>query len=101
MQVTISGLSAKDRGQLERAGVEDLGATITEDDSLDHGQGDMGIFTIIVPVTVALTSVLKKWIESRTPTTKIVVGDRVFEYTGPGMSPEEAERFVRAVSPRE
>jgi hypothetical protein len=96
MDIVISGLTATDRAQLERQARE-KGVEIREDNALSEGHGDMGIFTIIVPVAVALAPVLKQWIKSRTPFTTITVGDRVFHRTGPDMPSEELEAFVKAL----
>lgn len=72
MDVTIRGITEMDRMELEQE-LEAHGAKFNDDDSSQHGQGDMGIFTIVVPLTVAVAQVLNTWIKQRTPITTVEV----------------------------
>jgi len=71
MDATISGITAADRMELKQ--LEGHGAKFTEDNTLDHAEGDMGIFTIGVPVTIAVIKLVEKWLETRTPLTEISI----------------------------
>jgi hypothetical protein len=89
--VTIEDLTATDKMQLEGA-LEPYGVEFQEVDSADHGYGDMGIFTIVVPLAIALgppvAKVLKEWIKQRTPITTVKVtvknGTKTTEVTTKG-----------------
>lgn len=75
-EVTISGIADADRMELEAA-LEPYGVEFKQEDADAHGYGDMGIFTIGVPLAIALApsvaKVLKAWIKQRTPITTVKV----------------------------
>jgi hypothetical protein len=98
MNVTVGGITALDRvkltPELKAEGVE---VEFKEDETAEHGQGDMGIFTIGVPLTYAVAKVLTAWIKSRTPQTKVKVGNITIEKTGKDMTPEDVAKFKAAL----
>ena len=72
--VKIDGITAADRMELEGK-LE--GVQFSQSADHDHGSGDMGIFTIIVPLAIALApsvrDVLKEWLRQRNPETEVEV----------------------------
>lgn len=78
--------------------LKDYGVEFTEDDTLDHAEGDMGIFTIGVPVTIAVVKLVETWIKSRTPLTEITVtaetGSATVKTKGHNMDPADVDRFL-------
>lgn len=75
MDVTVGGITAMDRMELERA-LDGHHVEFKEDDTAQHGQGDMGIFTIVVPLTAAVVQVLNAWIKHRTPITTVEITEK-------------------------
>ena len=94
MNVTVGGITALDRvkltPELKAEGVE---VEFKEDETAEHGQGDMGIFTIGVPLTYAVAKVLTAWIKNRAPATEVEVGKIKIRKTGKDMTPEEVAKF--------
>ncbi len=102
MSVTVGGITALDRMELtHELKAEGVVVEFKEDETAEHGQGDMGIFTIGVPLTYAVARVLQAWIKHRTPVTKIKVknesGSMTFEKTGKDMTPEDVAKFKAAL----
>jgi hypothetical protein len=95
MDITITGINATDRMELRRE-PEFKGTSFTEDDR--HGNADMGVFSVGVPVTLALISVLKTWIKKRDPSTKVVFSDTndqiIYETKGKKADPDELGRIL-------
>jgi hypothetical protein len=82
MSLTISGMTSLDRSELE-AELEPYGAVFTEDEDTQQGAGDMGLFTLGVPLTIAATKIIKAWLKSRESKTvlKVKAGDKSIEIT--------------------
>ena len=95
MNVTIGGITALDRMELTRElKAEGVEVEFREDETAEHGQGDMGIFTIGVPLTYAVAKVLTAWIKNRAPATEVEVGKIKIRKTGKDMTPEEVAKFM-------
>jgi hypothetical protein len=91
MNVTIGGITALDRVELGPR-LADHDIEFVEDETAQHGQGDMGVFTIGVPLTIAVAGVIRTWIKERAPLTKVkleIDGKTVEIETN---SPEELEK---------
>jgi hypothetical protein len=100
MDVTITGVNPTDMMEL-RKNREFKGIEFTEDDS--NGQGDMGIFTVGVPVTLAVIKVLKTWIKERAPSTIVEISDAngkvVYKTKGQKADPDELGRILEKMRP--
>jgi len=98
MNVTVGGITALDRMELTRElKAEGVEVEFKEDKTAGHGQGDMGILTIGVPLTYAVAKVLTAWIKHRTPATEVTVGNTTIRKTGKDMTPEDLAKFKAAL----
>ena len=98
MNVTVGGITPLDRMELTRElKAEKIDVEFKEDETTGHGQGDMGILTIGVPLTYAVAKVLTAWIKHRTPQTEVRVGDTTIRRTGKDMTPEDVAKFKAAL----
>lgn len=104
MDVTIEGLTAMDRMQLEpkltelEPELEGRRGEFTEDDTREHGHGDMGIFTLGIPVTLGVVRVLETWIKTRNPVTVVKVTSKEGEFAlVTRKDPAELEKFLAVI----
>lgn len=98
MDVTVGGITPLDRVELTQAlKAEGVEVEFKEDVTAGPGQGDMGLFTIGVPLTYAVAKVLTAWIKHRAPSTVIKVGDITIQRTGKDITPEDIAKFKAAL----
>jgi hypothetical protein len=98
VNLTIDGITAMDLMEL-RPEFDAKGVRFSEAESHHRGHSDMGVFTIGVPITIAVVRLLEKWIASRTPVTEISytpqAGSTItMKTSGHEMDPEDLERFL-------